>query len=98
MPKHPPFRIAELILVLIGLLLNVVLAAGACSAHEAFDSYQQSASPTCALSGSADVRRLEAGTIIERELAGGPTHFYEINVSAGQFLRVIVDQKGVDVE
>ena len=78
MDKESPIRVAfstQLILSLIALLLT----ASACFAHD-----QQSASPICQLPASADVRRLEAGTIIERELAGGPTHFYEINVSAGQ--------------
>src|SRR5439155_20768978 len=33
----------------------------------------------------------------ERELAGGQTHTYQIKLTAGQFLRVVVEQKGIDV-
>src|ERR1051326_8739456 len=86
MNKVPHFCVA-----LSSLFLNLVLAAAACFA-------QQSPSPGCVVPASADVHRLEAGTVIKRDLAGGPTHFYEVNVSSGQFLRLIVDQKGIDVE
>ncbi|MEW6737100.1 MAG: tetratricopeptide repeat protein, partial [Acidobacteriota bacterium] len=40
---------------------------------------------------------LEQGKRIERELAGGEAHSYEIKLTAGQFLQVVVEQKGVDV-
>src|SRR5216117_599451 len=43
------------------------------------------------------VRPLEPGQTIERELAGGQTHTYQIKLTAGQFLRVLVEQKGIDV-
>ncbi|HWS88042.1 MAG TPA: CHAT domain-containing tetratricopeptide repeat protein [Pyrinomonadaceae bacterium] len=35
---------------------------------------------------------------VERELKGGEAHSYGINLAAGQFLRALVEQKGVDVE
>lgn len=41
--------------------------------------------------------RLESGKPIEKTLAGGGTDSYEIRVEAGQFLHVVVDQRGVDV-
>ena len=41
---------------------------------------------------------LEAGKPIERALAGDVTHSYSITLGANQFLRVVVDQKGIDVE
>ncbi len=37
----------------------------------------------------------EAG---ERRLAGGEVHAYGLDLAAGQFFRVVVDQRGVDVE
>jgi tetratricopeptide (TPR) repeat protein len=37
------------------------------------------------------------GVPIERELAGGETHTYHITLAAGQYLRVVVDQRGIDV-
>src|SRR4030095_14786451 len=44
-----------------------------------------------------DAQRLEPTQILERELAGGETHTYQITLQAGQFLRVMVEQQGVDV-
>ena len=34
---------------------------------------------------------------VERELAGAQEHKYQIKLAAGQFLRVVVEQKSVDV-
>jgi CHAT domain-containing protein/Tfp pilus assembly protein PilF len=35
---------------------------------------------------------------VERELKGGESHPYSINLAAGQFLHALVEQKGIDVE
>jgi CHAT domain-containing protein/tetratricopeptide (TPR) repeat protein len=35
---------------------------------------------------------------VERELKGGETHSYRVNLASGQFLYALVEQKGVDVE
>ena len=40
---------------------------------------------------------LEVGKTIERELAGGQKHDYQIALSEGQYIRVEVSQKGIDV-
>ncbi|MCI0524534.1 MAG: tetratricopeptide repeat protein, partial [Acidobacteria bacterium] len=44
-----------------------------------------------------DARQLEPGKPIERELAGGKSHFYQIALVAGQYLDLAVEQKGIDV-
>src|SRR6266540_3034048 len=44
-----------------------------------------------------DVRRLEPGQPIRRELEGGQEQGYRIRLSAGQYLEVIVKQQGIDV-
>ncbi|HJQ67371.1 MAG TPA: tetratricopeptide repeat protein [Blastocatellia bacterium] len=44
-----------------------------------------------------DAVELEAGKPIERELKGGEAHTYQVSLSANQFLRVAVDQRGIDV-
>lgn len=44
-----------------------------------------------------DVRALEPVDVVEREIGDGQTHRYRIKIEAGQFLHVIVDQRGVDV-
>ena len=40
---------------------------------------------------------LEPGKPVERELAGGQSHSYSIALTAGQYLHVVVDQRGIDV-
>lgn len=40
---------------------------------------------------------LELGKPIEREIAGGQTHRFQINLNAGQYAKVVVEQIGVDV-
>src|SRR5262249_27620503 len=44
-----------------------------------------------------DILRLELGQPIERELAGGQSHSYQITLTEGQYLHVVVEQRGVDV-
>ncbi|MBO0720825.1 MAG: hypothetical protein J2P41_08380, partial [Blastocatellia bacterium] len=43
------------------------------------------------------VTSLEPGQAIKRELAGGQRHSYRIRLNADQFLKVAVEQIGVDV-
>ncbi|HVG20122.1 MAG TPA: CHAT domain-containing protein [Blastocatellia bacterium] len=40
---------------------------------------------------------LEPGAPVEKELAGGQSHTFRVSVESGQFLRVIVEQQGIDV-
>lgn len=49
------------------------------------------------LQGDKDVRSLDMGKPIEREIAGGEVHTYEVSVSAGQYLYVVVDEKGANI-
>jgi CHAT domain-containing protein len=52
---------------------------------------------TTAAQATQDVRPLEPGKPIARELAGGQSHTYQIRLTEGQYLNVIVEQRGVDV-
>ena len=45
----------------------------------------------------AEVKSLELGKLITRELKGGQSHSYEVSLAAGQYAYVGVDQKGIDV-
>jgi tetratricopeptide (TPR) repeat protein len=47
--------------------------------------------------GKKETRLLEVGQPIKRELAGDDSHTYQIRLSAGQLLKVIVEQQGIDV-
>ncbi|MGH9971215.1 MAG: tetratricopeptide repeat protein [Pyrinomonadaceae bacterium] len=40
---------------------------------------------------------LTAGRQFERELSGGETHSYKIEIKSGEFLHAVVDQRGIDV-
>jgi hypothetical protein len=46
---------------------------------------------------SRDVRELQPGAPIERELKGGEVHAYRLTLVVGQYLRVVVEQRGIDV-
>lgn len=46
---------------------------------------------------AADVQMLELGSPVERELAGGQTHSYQLTLAAGQYAHLVIEQKGVDV-
>jgi len=40
---------------------------------------------------------LVPGQSVEREIAGGESHTYQISLTAGQFVRVVLEQKAIDV-
>ncbi|HYW70112.1 MAG TPA: CHAT domain-containing protein [Pyrinomonadaceae bacterium] len=48
-------------------------------------------------SSSIPVTTLELGRPLERELAGGQSHSYRFNLSAGQYVKIAVEQRGIDV-
>lgn len=80
------------------LLTNSILLLGWCAISFALLPWPPSAagrSPLHSLQG--EIGALELGKPVERELAGGQTHVYRLPLSAGQYLRVVVAQKGVDV-
>lgn len=45
-----------------------------------------------------EVRPLVPGQPVEREIAGGQSHTYQINLTAGQFVHVAVEQRGIDAK
>src|SRR5262245_37792650 len=47
--------------------------------------------------GEDDVQALEPGKPHRRRLAGGQRHSYRIRLAADQFLKVIIEQDGIDV-
>ena len=63
-------------------LAGVVMCAGLGSALAEVDSAPQ---------------RLSATFLLERELAGGELHPYDIELLAGDYVRVVFDQRGIDV-
>lgn len=44
-----------------------------------------------------DPQQLEPGKPVEREIAGGQSHTYQLKLTARQFMRVLVEQKGISI-
>src|SRR5262245_32035732 len=40
---------------------------------------------------------LASGQPVEREIAGGQSHTYRFKLEAGQFIRALLEQKGIDI-
>jgi CHAT domain-containing protein len=74
------------------LLLIIVLRLAA-SAH----AQQINVAKPETIANPPEVRKLEAGKPIEREMKGGESHTYQIALATGQYLDVAVEQKGIDV-
>lgn len=58
---------------------------------------QTGAGAPVAAQSEAQARTLKLGEPVERELAGGQQHAYQITLNAGQYLNVVVEQRGIDV-
>jgi CHAT domain-containing protein/tetratricopeptide (TPR) repeat protein len=50
-----------------------------------------------AAQGNVEIATLEPGQPIERELGGGEYHTYRIALVAGQYARIMVEQRGIEV-
>jgi hypothetical protein len=61
------------------------------------DLIRQSTQEPSSTGKEKDTQALEPGKPIRRELAGGREHTYQIRLNANQFLRVVVEQQGIDV-
>src|SRR5262249_51185472 len=75
-----------------------LIAASLRSPGRSLDSPQQSSTrqPDSA-ADEKDVRPLEQGHPVKRELSGGQRHIYRLRLGAGQFLKAIIEQQGIDV-
>src|SRR5215470_16874777 len=49
------------------------------------------------LLGATEPERLVSGKAVERELSSGQVAEYSVSLERGQFLRVVVEQRGIDV-
>jgi len=58
---------------------------------------QEQPNPISKAKDDKDIRVLELGTPTERELTGGERHSYGIPLTAGQYLHLVIDQKGIDI-
>jgi CHAT domain-containing protein/tetratricopeptide (TPR) repeat protein len=53
--------------------------------------------PNEARQDDQQVQRLEQNKPIERELAGGQSHSYQFSLDAGQYVKLVIEQRGIDV-
>jgi CHAT domain-containing protein/tetratricopeptide (TPR) repeat protein len=51
-----------------------------------------------AVTASAQEAKLEAGKAVEREIAGGETHSYQIKLTSRQFVHATLNQVGIDLK
>src|SRR5262245_41889069 len=58
---------------------------------------QPQTNPTTEGSNEQVTTRLEVGNFIERELAGGQKHVYQIALTGGQYAGLIIEHRGIDV-
>ncbi|MBO0720443.1 MAG: tetratricopeptide repeat protein [Blastocatellia bacterium] len=81
----------------LGLFLAQTLMVFAARAASIEQPVQQTRAASTEKEDKGDLRSLEPGKPVKRELAGGQQHSYQIRLSADQFLKVIVEQQGIDV-
>src|SRR6266542_1582247 len=89
----PTTRCAAFIIILliwVGLSISPSLWPGS-SLAQASDGARKAAQ------SAQETDSLEPGKPIERELSGGQSHSYKITMISGQYLHVVVDQRGIDV-
>src|SRR5262250_2087064 len=58
---------------------------------------QASASERGAAPSAQESISLEPGKPVERKLSGGQSHSYKVTMGSGQYLHVVVAQRGIDV-
>jgi len=82
----------------IGLVVSLlVLSVAATQTRATAQTGQPPANAAGLVQNENDVRVLELGKPIKREIKDGESHSYHITLTAGQFLGVAVEQHGVDV-
>src|SRR5215510_810621 len=72
-------------------------SSAATSARPGTPRAQALASERGAAQSSQESISLEPGKPFERELSGGQSHSYRITMISGQYLQIVVEQRGIDV-
>jgi CHAT domain-containing protein/Tfp pilus assembly protein PilF len=78
----------------VGVVAWFLLLSGAVNAAE---SHQESGATPALVQEQGSVYSIAVGPPVAREMRGGEEHLYEVKLSAGQYARVVVEQKGIDV-
>src|SRR5437763_17023810 len=89
-------RLSPLLLLMLWASLAHCPDARASSRHPASAQpslRQQNSSPKV----EPEVTPLKLGVPVERELAGGQSHYFQVSLAAGQYAKVKIEQRGIDV-
>jgi CHAT domain-containing protein/Tfp pilus assembly protein PilF len=78
------------------LILFCVIAPSASAGNFRFHSYQ--AQSTSSQSNPPEIATLGTGVTVEREIRSGHKHSYQLVLNAGQYAKVTIRQRGVDVD
>src|SRR5882672_8404466 len=82
------------------LMINPLIHAGAPAATNLRPVAQPAQAPVSTRGAATSAQEsisLEPGKPVERELSGGQSHSYKITMISGQYLHVVVAQRGIDV-
>lgn len=82
---------------LLAIILAAALSEPTNSARSSELDPQASAGTASAGQAGVDVRQLEPGNPIAREIAGGERHHYRITIASGQYVRLVVSPRSIDV-
>ena len=93
---HKPLLV-RLVMVATFCLMFLVGSTSAAYSRELLRQTQTGMAVVQQVQQATEVKSLEVGQLISRELKGGQSHSYEISIAAGQYAHVVVDQKGIDV-
>jgi len=84
----------------LGIIINLLIWVGLSASPYLWPGtapVQASASERSVAQSAQESNSLELGKPIQRELSSGQTHYYKITMVSGQYLHVVVDQRGIDV-
>jgi CHAT domain-containing protein/tetratricopeptide (TPR) repeat protein len=91
-------RVREVTFCVLSLFLTLLLWSGSKATSCAGDVQAQAGRATNGeQQADKDLRLLEPGKLIEREMTEGQAHYFQIILASGQYLRVVVNQRGIDV-
>src|SRR4030095_12472111 len=83
-----------------GVIINLLILVGLSASSYLWqwaEPMQASAIERSAAQSAQESNSLELGKPIQREISGGQTHSYKITMSSGQYLHVVVAQRGIDL-
>src|SRR5262245_4690192 len=81
----------------VGLLIILLIGSSLIRSAHTLSFQQGKAGANSAAPSAEEAQALDPGRSIERELSNGQSHSYRIALDAGQYLRVYVEQQGIDV-